>query len=122
MKAKEYYEKYKGIVASSTEEEIKEVTYQLFCEISKETVKVFDARGGKTNAALIAVLKEQNQKWNAVCNLFLKEPFGLSPFRPDGFIIFWANEFPQYQIRIHQGRGSGRTLAGAIIKEVNKND
>lgn len=44
--------------------------------------------------AVIAVLKELNQKWNAICCMYEKK-YGVSPLNYDAFRCYWMTAMPE---------------------------
>ena len=76
MKAKEYYEKY---LIGLTPENEKEKMWELITAFLAEVVEIQKTRQAKSNSALIAIFREQNQKWNALCKYD-------SNLKRDGFI------------------------------------
>lgn len=91
-KAKEYYELYK--VALMNEERATQALSNLIKEFNDEVVELQKIRHVKFDRGLMPILKETNQKWNAIVQLFEKE-YGASPIKPDGFKIFWLNNMPE---------------------------
>lgn len=96
MKAIDYYEKYgKAIYEErSGEEKSPESTYRLIIAMSKEMKDLCDRRHVKRISAMAGVIKEMNERWNAICKLFEKE-YGKSPIVRDGFKEFWIRAVPQ---------------------------
>ena len=88
MKAKEYFEKYKeAIILELAYGELNN-TSKLFFELSEEVEHIFIARKMARSSDVSSILKELNQKWNAISSLFEKE-YGFSPLKRNGFQIFW---------------------------------
>ena len=74
MKAKEYYAKFRDdLIKEFKEGAGATVTTRLVHEMLDEAIKINEARGGKTYAAIEAAFREQNQKWNALASMFEKE-------------------------------------------------
>ena len=93
MRAKEYYAKYHDrIIAEASGDEAK-VLHELMVEMSEETKDLIGRRNIKDVRALGAVIKESNDKWNALVRLFEKE-HGASPLKVDGFKSFWLDRMP----------------------------
>lgn len=88
MKAKEYIEKYKTAFESGDNETITKAGNDLMFEFSKEAENIMKSRGVKRDSAALAVLKEQNTKWNAVAKVF----YGI--LKHDGFKLFWMDRMP----------------------------
>lgn len=59
-----------------------------------ETKSIIAQRGVKSPSAMFAVIKEQNDKWNALCNLYVKF-YGTSPLNRDGFRKYMEYAIPQ---------------------------
>lgn len=93
MKAKDYFDKYESAFVENEGENAAKAATDLLIEMSKDVEKLYNARGGKTNSAFAGVIKEINQKWNAVGSLFEKK-YGASPLKRNGFIDFWKQEMP----------------------------
>ena len=93
MKAKDYFDKYESAFVENDGEHAAKAATDLVIEMSKEVEKLYNARGGKTSSALAGVIKEINQKWNAISSLFEKK-YGESPLKRNGFIDFWKHELP----------------------------
>lgn len=91
-KAKEYYELYR--VALTNEERVNQALSDLIKDLNDEVMELQKTRHVKFDRGLMPILKETNQKWNAIVRLFEKE-FGASPVKPDGFKIFWINKMPE---------------------------
>lgn len=91
MKAKEYFEKYEEKILCGETQPI----YELFMEMAQEAKDIMKARGCKTDAAAVGVVKEMNDRWNAIVGMFEKKYHGLSPIRRNGYKNFWLNEIPE---------------------------
>lgn len=88
MKAKEYIAKYREAFESEDIERIKEAATDMYVEFSHESADMSKSRGVKRNSALVAVLEEQNNIWNAVVRAF---PEILAK---DGFKLGWLKDMP----------------------------
>lgn len=96
MKAKEYFEKYEKVIIESIKEDSTTGHKDLLVEMSKEVQTLYDSRKAKSNSALAGIIKELNQKWNAIGTLFEKK-YGASPLKRNGFIEFWKHEMPELE-------------------------
>lgn len=68
MKAKEYYAKYgERLMNPETD---KEALADLLTDFVDETTKIIKQRKVSTNKAVLAVIDELNNKWNALCEMF----------------------------------------------------
>lgn len=96
MKASEYLEKFGDAVFkewSESETETKELAKLMHCFIS-EMQDAIKARNIKRDTAAVALIKEYNQKWNALAALFVKV-YGHSVIRRDGFYNTIRDEIKQ---------------------------
>ena len=87
MKAKQYFEKYgESIWKEAHDSDINAdgPIAKMFIEFLSEVKEIIDRRKVKNDNAVMAVISEQNQKWNAVVNMFVKQ-YGISPIVRDGF-------------------------------------
>ena len=80
MKAKEYLAKFDADCWDTDE---KTAAYNLILEFMEELPSLLKMRNAKSNGATKAIIRELNQKWNAMCRLD-KE----NRFKRNGFIIF----------------------------------
>lgn len=88
MKAKEYAKKYEDKFPNDEE------VYNLFMELSKEVEEICMTRHVKSNQAFAAVVREINDKWNAIGRL-LHQKYRTEYLKKDGFLAFWKNEMPE---------------------------
>lgn len=98
MKAVEYYEEYGEKLMADynvTSEMVMDNIIALFIAFCDEVSILCETRKVRTNEAVASILKEQNQKWNALCWIFVKK-HGFSPITDNGFIAYWRREFPEY--------------------------
>jgi len=100
MKAIEYYEKYKDRMFG--EEPLETVVKDLLFEFNDETIEIGNSRH-VGDGAVLAVLKEQNQKWNAIDNLFEKKHHS-SPLMHNGYIKWWEEALPAVKDAMTKGR------------------
>lgn len=101
MKAKEYYAKYKDrIVSEDDKVSLQGVSDMLFamCMESKELVA---KRKVRSDCGAVAVLREMNDKYNAVCRMFEAE-YGASPIKKDGFMAYWRRQIPALDRRLRR--------------------
>ena len=95
MKAKEYMEQFEPIFypMGKLPKELpsNESVFQLFMAFSDEFEVICDSRKITEDKAATAVIKELNQKWNALHKLFIKK-YKWSPMIEDAFITFWEKE------------------------------
>lgn len=104
MKAKEYYTKYKNMLTSNEEHLVTIAARDFLNELIGDTVSTAKSRKVVRPSALAAVVKETNQKYNAVSDMFKKE-FGDSPLRHNGFLNYFKDTAPAWlQPYLEQGR------------------
>lgn len=97
MKAKDYYEKYvHGIFQGQMAADAIDDMYTMFKEFCTEAIDLCRTRHAIKDAAVAAVIREQNQKWNALERIF-EEKHGFSPIKHDAFSEFWIKNTPQLQ-------------------------
>lgn len=92
MKAKEYFEKYDTLVQNDSPDGAN--TMKLILELSEEVKTITKSRNVRKNSSFVSVIKEINQKWNAICNLFAKK-YGHSVLKENGFKNFWIASVPE---------------------------
>ena len=96
MKARDYYEKYGSDILYDYRIDAHVAARDLFLEISDEVVDICKKRNVSSNSAFASVMKEINDKWNAICRLFVKF-HGFSPLQEDGFINSYLDKMPELQ-------------------------
>jgi hypothetical protein len=77
----------------------------VFQAFLKEMKPLMDTRHGRSIQAFNAVAREQNQKWNALCALFVKK-HGKSPLKEDYFADEYDNLKRQFMSEIQAERGT----------------
>ena len=90
MKAKEYVEKYCDKIASGDNSVMRE----LFLDLSQEVISLCKSRNVRFAKGQISVIKEVNEKWNAIARKMKKEK-GEDVLREDGFILLWRQKLPE---------------------------
>jgi len=83
LKAKEYYEKYHEFIKSEDSQVVAKAINDAIKDYLKECNSLITSRHIRCFAALVAILKEQNQKYNAFCRMF--DPRIL---KEDGFKVY----------------------------------
>lgn len=108
MKAKEYYEKFKGL-AEAEDTEAGEICWSILMAFSDDMLEVCKVRNVKRNEAVVGVIKEQNQKWNAMIHIFEKK-HGECMLAPNGFLHFWMKKLELKETEIELGFGLNLVL------------
>lgn len=105
MEARDYFEKYGESIwmemhgLDSAKTSLKErmfkdsFTGQMFCDFFNETLRIIDQKHARQDdAAISAVVAEQNQKWNAVVDMFI-EQYGETPIKKDGYDLIMKGNY-----------------------------
>lgn len=99
MKAKEYFAKYDPLIMDHLDKGDKKaaalVVTDLVLEMTGEVRTIMDQRKALTPTASAAVVRELNDKWNAIYTLFTKAHNGFSPIEFDAFKKLWISEVPE---------------------------
>ena len=96
MKAKEYFAKYEQSIMGERSETDADPVYGMYCDFANEYQNICDARRVAKEDAQAATLREVNQKWEAVVNLFTKKYGEKNPIAADYFKKKWCDEHPGY--------------------------
>lgn len=106
MKAKEYFKIYEDrILEDAVLNNSVEAAKDLLKDMWMELDDIVKKRNAKKIPAVIGAVKEQNQKWNAICNLF-EEAHGVSPLKRNAFGKFVELEIPQLKGKILPNAGN----------------
>lgn len=100
MKAKEYYQTYHDALLSQDEQTVDNACNELVIDLTKETQSLLNQRKAKSTHALCGVVREINDKYNAVVSLFESKD-GVSPLKRDGFKAIFEKEIPSLCGRIN---------------------
>ena len=88
MKAKEYFAKYEEEImkeATQTEVLTDGNMAKLYIEMFSEMKTIIGVRHIQNDNSLMSLIREQNDKWNAIERLFIKK-YGVSPIAHNGFL------------------------------------
>ena len=69
MKAKEYFEKYKAELNTTDKKKYADTVGRIVTDMIMEIYELFKERKCATTKALLSLIKEQNDKFNAVINI-----------------------------------------------------
>lgn len=88
MKAKEYFEKYNEKImeeaVSPNADHSNGPAAQMYYDFVGELKEIIKPRKVRYDRGALSSIRELNQKWNAVVNLF-EQKYGISPIKRDGF-------------------------------------
>ena len=91
MKAIEYYSKYHDVLLDDNDTA---GVAAMVGELIAETQSLLKQRRCRRPSAIVSVIKEHNQKFNAINNIF-EQKDGASPLKHDGYIKFWCKKMPR---------------------------
>jgi hypothetical protein len=95
VKAVDYFEEYgEAVLSESFHDKKHDELNKLFMAFVREMNETIKVRGVKTDKATVAVIKEQNQKWNSLCAIYEKKYEGMCPLKRNGFLNAMKNEIP----------------------------
>lgn len=98
MKAKEYFAKYDPLIMGPVSEDDHDTAAQfatrLLMELSGEAKNMATTRNARTNSALGGIIRELNDRWNAIYNLFMSK-YGVSPIKMNGIKAYWIKAIPE---------------------------
>lgn len=95
VKAKEYYDMYRENLLSPHQEVAATAVHSIIVSLLEEAMDIVKSRNISKASSLQSVIKELNQKYNAICNLFEKND-GYSPLRRNAFIEYVNSQLPDY--------------------------
>ena len=111
MKAKDYYDQYGEAVLQESltpESAGTEQLTKLMVAFVREMKEIITERGVKTDRGAVAVIKEQNEKWNALCALFERN-LGRPVLKRNGFAAYIKTEIPGLDRALNTGGERRRT-------------
>lgn len=88
MKAKDYIEKYGSTIIAEAETGNTKTATELISDLFGEITKISEARNCKTAEAVLAVVKEINQKYNAIQR-------GIPCLKPDAIKMIMFDRMPE---------------------------
>ena len=89
-KAKEYYAEIKPALERTDIDEVKTVIAETLQSLLKEVGEIAKMRNARSNEAMLAIIEEQNNKWNAICRRAEKD--GMKYLREDGVKLYIKKE------------------------------
>jgi hypothetical protein len=92
LKAIEYANKYNEGLTSPDENKRNEAIDGLIMDFMDELKQIMEARHISKNSGAVAVIKELNQKWNAV-----NRKLSIPVLNEDGFKKIWLHKMPELE-------------------------
>lgn len=92
MKAKEYFTKYEQNIMSPDQATSNRAVSDMAADLVAEVQQLIKVRDPKKPSGLAGILREVNQKFNAIGRLF-KEKYGEPVLAKDGFLTYWDSAF-----------------------------
>lgn len=89
MKAKEYFEKYKARISVDDGDASYNAALDICSDMYGEVKELIKIRNVSTDAGLVAIVREMNQKWNALKRIFEKNKIPI--LKQDGFKIYFES-------------------------------
>lgn len=99
MKAKEYFELYDEPILRDQLAGSVKITKELVFKLSDEFKEICEKRNVKTEDAILAVIRELNQKWNSICGLYEKK-YKQPVLNRNEFNDFWKNIMPELKNKL----------------------
>ena len=96
-KAKEYYDKYRiRLIDVGTRNRS---VHALIIEFNEEALDLMSMRNVRFDMGVYPIIKELNDKWNAIARLFQRE-YGTSPIAENGYRRLWLRKMPELKEKI----------------------
>ncbi len=97
MKAADYFREYgEDVLREALSGDKTDALTKVYLEFVRETKEIIASRNVSTDRGAVAVVKEQNQKWNAMCALYEKKySADLCPLKRDGFLNSIKTKVPE---------------------------
>lgn len=99
MKAKEYYEKYQGIIVADLKGKKVEKIQKLVAELYNETIQLIGNSKSHADSAVIGICKQQCQKFDRIAELFERD-YGRRILKKGGFNTTLMKRIPELEGRL----------------------
>ena len=96
MKAKEYYEKYQGIIFADLKNKKVDKIQALVAELYNETIAKIEASKSHADSAVIGICKQQCQKFDRIAELFERD-YGRRILKKGGFNTTLMKRIPELE-------------------------
>lgn len=102
MKAKDYLVKYGESVYREALDGKFEAGRELFLDFAREFREIAEQRGIKSDRAAVSLIKELNQKWNALAALF-EAKYGEPVLKRNAVIDYYVDQIPTIALYLRKG-------------------
>lgn len=96
MKASDYLDKWYLLLVEADDNKQNEILATIISEFGLELVNIAEQRKVKKDKAVVAIFKEQNQKYNKFCRL-VNERCGVRFLKEDGLKKYWIMKNPHLE-------------------------
>ena len=99
MKAKEYYEKYQGLIFIELKSKKVDKIQELVAELYNETIQLIGNSKSHADSAGIGICKQQCQKFDRIAELFERD-YGRRILKKGGFNTTLMKRIPELEGRL----------------------
>lgn len=99
MKAKEYYEKYQGLIFIELKSKKVDKILELVAELYNETIQLIENSKSHADSAVIGICKQQCQKFDRIAELFERD-YGHRILKKGGFNTTLMKRIPELEGRL----------------------
>ena len=99
MKAKEYYEKYQGLIFIELKSKKVDKIQELVAELYNETIQLIASSKSHADSAVIGICKQQCQKLDRIAELFERD-YGRRILKKGGFNTTLMKRIPELEGRL----------------------
>ena len=99
MKAKEYYDKYHGLIFIELKSKNVDKIQELVAELYNETIQLIASSKSHANSAVFGICKQQCQKFDRIAELFERD-YGRRILKKGGFNTTLMKRIPELEGRL----------------------
>lgn len=99
MKAKEYYDKYQGLIFIELKSKKVDKIQELVAELYNETIQLIGNSKSHSDSAVIGICKQQCQKFDRIAELFERD-YGRRILKKGGFNTTLMKRIPELEGRL----------------------
>ena len=99
MKAKEYYEKYQGLIFIELKSKKVDKILELVAELYNETIQLIENSKSHADSAVIGICKQQCHKFDRIAELFERD-YGRRILKKGGFNTTLMKRIPELEGRL----------------------